>query len=86
MCVFLLQISTMESPKPVQIIKKENHSFHLNLNEMEAVLASDELKDRHAVIVSIAGDLRKGKSFLASLFVKYLNARVKVIFENILLN
>lgn len=71
----------MESPKPVQIIKKENHSFHLKLDEMEAILASDELKDRHAVIVSIAGDLRKGKSFLASLFIKYLNAKVNDVFE-----
>lgn len=70
----------MTSPKPVQIIKKENHSFHLDLNEMEAVLASNELKDRHAVIASIAGDLRKGKSFLASLFIKYLNAKVNDIF------
>lgn len=72
----------MKSPKPIQIIKNENHLFHLKLDEIEVVLASDELKDRHVVIVSIAGDLRKGKSFLLSFFVKYLNARVKFICIN----
>lgn len=67
----------MKSPKPIQIIKKEKHLFYLKLDQLEPVLNSNELKDRHVVIVSIAGDLRKGKSFLLNFFLKYLNAQVK---------
>lgn len=66
------------SAKPIQIIKKQNHLFHLELDEIEPILGSEELKNRHVVIVSIAGDLRKGKSFLLSFCIKYLNARVKI--------
>lgn len=75
-----LQVLTMKLAKPIQIIKKKNHLFHLNLNEIEAILASGELIDRHVSIVSIAGDLREGKSFLLGFFIKYLNARVKITF------
>lgn len=73
---FFLDTLTMKSAKPIQIIKKKNHTFYLELDELEPVFASDELKNRHVVIVSIAGDLRKGKSFLLSFFIKYLNAQV----------
>lgn len=67
----------MKLAKPIQIIKKENHVFHLELNEIEPILASEEMKNRHVVIVSIAGDLRKGKRFLLSFCIKYLIAKVK---------
>lgn len=69
----------MKSAKPIQIIKKENGSFQLKLDELEPILDSDDLKNRNVVIVSIAGDLRKGKSYLLNFFLKYLVAQVKIL-------
>lgn len=65
---------------PVQIvIPAQNHSFHLNLNDMQEILGTDEIKNRDVVVVSIAGAFRKGKSFLLSFFLRYLNAQVIII-------
>lgn len=63
--------------EPIQIVSPENHTFKLqNLYSVEQILRSEELKDRYVVVVSIAGALRKGKSFLLNFFLKYLNAQV----------
>lgn len=69
----------MESiePKPIQIVSSENHTLKpQNLDDVERILGSDELKDRQVIVVSIAGALRQGKSFLLNFFLRYLNARV----------
>lgn len=69
----------MESyePRPIQIVSSVDHKFELqNLNDLEQILGSDELEDRQVVVVSIAGALRQGKSFLLNFFLKYLNAQV----------
>lgn len=64
-------------PRPIQIVASENHSFKLqNLDNLEQILRSDELKDRQIVVVSIAGALRQGKSFLLNFFLKYLVSKV----------
>lgn len=69
----------MDSGKPIQIVSKNNHLFHLELEEIAPIFNSEKLKDRLVVIVSIADDLRKGKSFLLNFFLKYLNAKVKIV-------
>lgn len=69
----------MNSAKPIQIIKPIDHTFYLDLTHFKSILSSDDLRERDVVIVSIAGDLRKGKSFLLNFFLKYLYAEVKVI-------
>lgn len=66
----------MNSAKAIQIIKPIDHTFHLESNYFKSIFDSDDLKDRDVVIVSIAGDLRKGKSFLLNFFLKYLYAQV----------
>lgn len=61
----------------VQILSpNNNHSFVLELSELKKVLETDTIKDRHVVVVSIAGAFRKGKSFLLNFFLKYLEAQV----------
>lgn len=63
--------------RPIQIVSSENHAFVLqNHYSVEQILKLRELRDRQVVVVSIAGALRKGKSFLLNFFLKYLNAKV----------
>lgn len=66
----------MES-QPIQIISSEDHKFILqDLDDVKRILAADELNGRELIVVSIAGALRQGKSFLLNYFLRYLNARV----------
>lgn len=74
--------------KALQIVKPVNHTFQLELNDLKLILEADDIKDRHVVVVSIAGAFRKGKSFLLNFFLRYLNAQVnknfsKMVFESI---
>lgn len=61
---------------PIQIVSPRNHSFDLNLSEVRQILQHDNIKDRNVVIVSLAGALRKGKSFLLNFYLRYLEAQV----------
>lgn len=61
----------------VQIITPVNHSYTVQLDELKRILEVDDLKDRHVVVVSIAGAFRQGKSFLLNFFIRYLNAQVR---------
>lgn len=69
---------TYDNHQPIQIVSPDSNTFNLrNISSVERILNSPELKDRHIVVVSIAGALRRGKSFLLNFFLKYLNARVR---------
>ena len=62
----------------VQIISPVNHTFQLDLSELKETLSSDAIKDRYVVVVSIAGAVRRGKSFLMNFFLRYLYAQVRL--------
>lgn len=64
------------SARAVQILTPVNHSFHLELIDLKAILENDDIKDHYAVVVSIAGAFRQGKSFLSNFFIKYLEREV----------
>lgn len=69
----------METGTAVQIISTENHQFKLDEAALQQILGANELKDRNVVVISIAGSLRNGKSFLLNFFLKYLYAQVSVL-------
>ncbi|XP_055307321.1 atlastin-like [Sitodiplosis mosellana] len=77
--IICLQISAEmpSSGHAIQIINLSNHSLKIQLNEVQPILEADDIKDRHIVVVSIAGAFRQGKSFLLNFFIKYLDAQYK---------
>lgn len=62
---------------PIQIITvdPETREFVLQEDELSRILLSDKCKDRPVSVVSIAGDFRKGKSFLLNFLLRYLNSK-----------
>ncbi|XP_045886325.1 atlastin-3 [Micropterus dolomieu] len=61
-------------PGPVQIVTvcKENHSFALDTKALAQVLLAPKVRDKHVVVLSVAGAFRKGKSFLLDFMLRYL--------------
>ncbi|XP_059480337.1 atlastin isoform X2 [Neocloeon triangulifer] len=57
------------------VLAKEDHTFELDEQALEDILMQDHVKDRHVVVVSVAGAFRKGKSFLLDFFLRYMNAQ-----------
>lgn len=72
----LAQAQASNSVEAAQIISIKNSSFHLELDRLKQIVEADDIKDRQVIIVSIAGPYRTGKSFLLSIFLKYLYAEV----------
>lgn len=52
------------------------HELKLNEENLSRIFEQDGVKDNEVMIVSIAGPLRKGKSFILGFFLKYLRAEV----------
>lgn len=49
--------------EPIQIVKvTEDRHFELDVEALSLILLKDNIKDKPVVVVSIAGDFRKGKS------------------------
>lgn len=64
------------SVEATQIISIDGGSFRLDVDRLKQVFGTEDMKDRHVIVVSIAGPYRTGKSFLLSFFLKYLYAKV----------
>lgn len=70
--------------KSLQIVKIKKrvvqgetlHELELNEKNLRKIMLHPDVKDNKVMVVSIAGALRKGKSFLLGFFLKYLEARV----------
>lgn len=58
------------------VLANDDHSFSLDEEALTEVLMRDEIKDRHVVVISVAGAFRKGKSFLLDFFLRYMNSKV----------
>ena len=68
--------------KAVQIVKTcDDHTFALDEQALESILLSNEVRDKKVVVVSVAGALRKGKSFLLNYFLRFLVKGVGYIQE-----
>lgn len=82
--MFLLKLtkicsSDFSSAGPIQIVIPKNQTYELEIDELNHILNADEIKDRHIVVVSIAGASRQGKSFLLNFFLKFLYAQVSEV-------
>ncbi|XP_039975309.1 atlastin-3 [Xiphias gladius] len=64
----------MGEPGPVQIVTvcKEDHSFELDTEALAQILLAPEVRDKHVVVLSVAGAFRKGKSFLLDFMLRYM--------------
>lgn len=71
--------SNTEPGRAIQIVTPKNHTFHLELDDLKGILETDPIRDRHVVVISIAGSFRKGKSFLLNFFIRFLDAQVTII-------
>jgi atlastin len=69
--------------RPIQIIiSRDDHSFELDEEALASVLLQDHVRDKNIVVVSVAGDFRKGKSFLLDFFLRYLVKQVGLLFQD----
>ena len=61
----------------LQIIEldEKNHTYKLNEGLVKKVFGHDDLRNCHLSVISVAGALRTGKSFILSFFIKYLKAK-----------
>lgn len=68
----------MGEPGPVQIVTvcKEDHSFELDTEALAQILLAPEVRDKHVVVLSVAGAFRKGKSFLLDFMLRYMYRKV----------
>ena len=66
-------------PGPVQIVTvcKEDHSFALDTEALGQILLTPEIRDKHVVVLSVAGAFRKGKSFLLDFMLRYMYRTVR---------
>ena len=61
-------------PRPIQIVlAKPDHTFELDLEALQEILLSDDVRDRKVMVLSVAGAFRKGKSFLLDYLLRFLN-------------
>lgn len=60
--------------RPIQIVTvdPETREFVLDEDALASILLSEKCKDKPVSVVSIAGDFRKGKSFLLNFLLRYL--------------
>lgn len=82
--MFFFFTDLSRNAKSLQIVKINSkvvqgeilHELKLNARNLKKIMLHPDVKDNKVMIVSIAGALRKGKSFLLGFVLKYLEAQV----------
>lgn len=54
-----------------------DNRFDLDVKAMQRVLLDPRVRDRHVVVLSIAGVQRLGKSFILNYVIRYLKSEVQ---------
>ena len=68
-------VAPTPSGHAVQIVTvSPDRKFHLDVAALSSILLKDAVRHRPVVVLSIAGDFRKGKSFLLNHVLRYLQA------------
>lgn len=64
--------------QPVQLValNPTTKKLELNFEVLQTILLQENIKDNELSVVSIAGAFRKGKSFLLSFFLRYLDETI----------
>ena len=66
--------------KPVQIVvAKEDHTFELDIEALSSIVCQEHVKEKEIVVISVAGDYRKGKSVLLNFILRYLENEMMYI-------
>lgn len=69
--------SKSENARAIQIAEpRDDNTFVLKIDALETILNAENIRDRHVVVVSVAGAIQQGKSFLLNFYLQYLNERV----------
>jgi atlastin len=60
--------------QPVQVVRldKKSNGLELNIDALAEICLNEKCRERPLCVVSIAGDFRKGKSFMLNFFLRYL--------------
>lgn len=60
--------------RPIQIVRldKKSNGLEINIDALAEICLNEKCRDRPLCVVSIAGDFRKGKSFMLNFFLRYL--------------
>jgi atlastin len=67
----------LNSPRPVKIIElDQDHKLILNEQNLKSILLHPKAKNKPVCLISIAGALRKGKSFLLNFFLRFFKSGV----------
>ena len=53
-------------------ISDEDHSIILHEDAFDEIMLNEKVKDLPVCVVTVAGALRKGKSFILDFFLRYL--------------
>lgn len=63
-----------ERGHPVQVVRldKKSDGLVLNIEALAEICLNEKCRERPLCVVSIAGDFRKGKSFMLNFFLRYL--------------
>lgn len=68
---------TSSIARSIQIVQPTSkHAFQLKISDLETILNAEDIRNRCVVVISIAGALRQGKSFLLNFYLQYLYAQV----------
>lgn len=64
--------------QPIQILCKDEvtKKLEFNFSALQNILLQENIKDNEITVISIAGAFRKGKSFILSYFLRYMNETI----------
>ena len=79
MSIYPQTMQSINGARAVQIVNaKPDHTFELDEEALNAILCSEEVRNKKVAVLSIAGAFRKGKSFLLDFLLRYMERSVGV--------
>lgn len=61
-------------PEQIQIVHTDGNFVRLNEYALQELLSDPKIRDKPVAVLSVAGPLRSGKSFLLSFMIRYLRS------------